>query len=106
METHRYNPQEDTNFCQTNKTSQIVREEILQRKWRWLGHTFRKTIASVTRHAITWNPQGKRRRGKPKITWQRSVESEMREMRIMGTIGMTGPIQRCLENSCGWSMHR
>jgi hypothetical protein len=39
----------------------------------------RKTV-SVTRHGITWNPQGKRRKGRPTITWQRSVESEMREM--------------------------
>jgi hypothetical protein len=56
-----------------------VREEILQRKWRWLWHTFRNTTASVRRHAITWSPQGKRR-GRPKITRQQSVESEMREI--------------------------
>jgi hypothetical protein len=43
------------------QSSQIaVREEILQRKWRWFGHTFRKSTTSVTRHAITWNPQGKK----------------------------------------------
>jgi hypothetical protein len=65
------------------QTSQIaVREEILQRKWRWLGHTFRKTTASVTRNPITWSPQGKRRRRRPKITWQRRVESEIREMNL------------------------
>jgi hypothetical protein len=57
-----------------------VREEILQKKWQWLLHTFRKITASVTRLAITWNPQGKRRRGRPKITWKRNVESEMREI--------------------------
>jgi hypothetical protein len=59
-----------------------MREEILQRKWRWLGHTFRKATVSVTRHAITWHPQGNRRRGRPKITWQRNVESEMMEISL------------------------
>jgi hypothetical protein len=51
------------------QTSQIaVREEIFQRKWRWLGHSIRKPTTSVTRHAITRNPKSKRSRGGPKIT--------------------------------------
>jgi hypothetical protein len=59
-----------------------VREENLQKKCRWLGNSFRETTASVTRHAIIWNQQGKRKRGRPKITWQRIVETEMREMNL------------------------
>ena len=29
--------------------------------------------------AISWAPEGKRRRGRPKTTWRRTVEREMRE---------------------------
>ena len=48
-----------------------IENEIKKRKWRWIGHTLRKPPESITRQAITWNPPGKRRRGRPRNTWQR-----------------------------------
>ena len=45
-----------------NKTNQLpVEIEIKRRKWRWIGHTLRKPTTSITRQALTWNPQGKRK---------------------------------------------
>ena len=41
-----------------------IENEIKKRKWRWIGHTLRKPPESITRQAITWNPPGKRRRGR------------------------------------------
>ena len=38
----------------------------LKRRWGWLGHTLRKPNTNITRQALTWNPQGKRKRGRPK----------------------------------------
>ena len=52
--------------------------QIRQRKWRWIGHTLRKSPSSITRQALTWNPQGKRKRGRPRNTWRRDSESELR----------------------------
>ena len=63
------------------KTNQLpVEIEIKRRKWRWIGHTLRKPTTSITRQALTWNPQGKRKRGRPRNTWRRDVESEARKM--------------------------
>ena len=63
------------------KTDQLpVEIEIKRRKWRWIGHTLRKPTTSITRQALTWNPQGKRKRGRPRNTWRRDVESEARKM--------------------------
>ena len=31
-----------------------------------------------TKNALHWTPEGKRKRGRPKITWRRTVEEEMR----------------------------
>ena len=31
------------------------------------------------KQALMWNPPGKRRRGRPRNTWRRSVESEMKK---------------------------
>lgn len=50
---------------------------IKRRKWRWIGHTLRKPQTSVTRIALDWNPQGKRRQGRPRNTWRRTVENEL-----------------------------
>lgn len=54
--------------------------EIKKRKWRWIGHTLRKPPTSITRKALSWNPQGKRRRGRPKNTWRRDLEADTRQM--------------------------
>ena len=55
-----------------------IREEITQRRWRWLGHTLRKPRNSITRQSLQWNPQGKRSRGRPRTTWRRNLEEEMK----------------------------
>ena len=57
-----------------------IENEIKKRKWRWIGHTLRKPPESITRQAITWNPPGKRRRGRPRKTWQRDTEKDTKEM--------------------------
>jgi len=53
-----------------------IGQQIMKRKWGWIGHTLRKPVSNVTRQALDWNPQGKRRVGRPKQTWRRSVEAE------------------------------
>ena len=54
---------------------QLAEDEILQRRWRWTGHTLRKPMTCITLQALTWNPLGKRKRGRPRITWRRSLEA-------------------------------
>ena len=53
-----------------------INQEIRKRKWGWIGHTLRKPGTNTTRQALEWNPQGKRKVGRPKQTWRRSVEDE------------------------------
>ena len=50
-----------------------VAKQILKRKWGWIGHTHRKPASSTTRQALTWNPQGKRKRGRPRNSWRRDT---------------------------------
>lgn len=49
---------------------------VLRRKWRWIGHTLRKSD-DIAKEALDWNPQGRRRRGRPKDTWKRSLERDL-----------------------------
>ena len=50
--------------------------QIRRHKCGWIGHTLRKPNSSVTRHALRWNPQGKRKQGRPSNSWRRTVDNE------------------------------
>ena len=45
-------------------------EEIGKRRWRWIGHTLRKENNCIPKKTLDWNLQGKRTRGKPRLTWR------------------------------------
>ena len=57
-----------------------VDQQIRRRKWGWIGHTLRKPASSTTRQALLWNPQGRRKRGRPRNSWRRDTEAVLREM--------------------------
>ncbi|KDR17276.1 hypothetical protein L798_08842 [Zootermopsis nevadensis] len=59
-------------------THQTKIQQIKERKWKWLGHTLRKEDESISKQVLDWNPQGARKRGRPSITWRRSIEKEAR----------------------------
>ena len=52
--------------------------QIKRRKWSWIGHTLRKEAGAIEKTALDWNPQGYRRSGRPKRTWRRTIEDEIR----------------------------
>ena len=56
--------------------------EIKRRKWGWIGHTLRKPATNTTRQVLSWNPQGKRKVGRPRQTWRRSVEEQLNAIGI------------------------
>ncbi|VDP53377.1 unnamed protein product [Schistosoma margrebowiei] len=51
------------------RTNQLPdEEEIRKRRWKWIGHI------------LTWNPEGKLKRGRPKNTLRREIEADMKMM--------------------------
>ena len=54
--------------------------EIMMRRWRWIGLTLRKPSTSITRQALSWNPQGKRKRGRPRNSWRRDLEADIKRL--------------------------
>ena len=68
-----------------DRTNQVrIEIEILKRRWVWLGHTSRTPNTNITRQALTWNPQGKRKGGRPKNKWRREVVSLRQTSRKRG----------------------
>ena len=55
-----------------------VSETIRERRWRYIGHILRREPSSHVRVALTWKPEGRRKKGRPKETWRRTVEREMK----------------------------
>ena len=63
------------------RTNQLpAADEIGRRRWRWIGHTLRKPLSNTTRQALTWNPQGKRSRGRPKNSWRRDLQADTKRL--------------------------
>jgi hypothetical protein len=76
---------------------QPVDQDVLQRRWRWIGHTLRKPASNITRQSLTWNPQGKRKRGRPRNTWRRDLDADAKQM------GKTwGQLERLAQNRDAW----
>ena len=78
-----YWPEKISNMEVWARTGQgCVLQEIARCKWNWIGHTLRKPTSDITRQALEWNPQGKRKVGRPVKTWRRSVEEELKQANI------------------------
>jgi hypothetical protein len=64
-------------------TQQIpISSEIKIRKWKWIGHTLRKDKNNFTRQGLDWNPQGKRRKGRPRVTWKRTFLAKIQQQNV------------------------
>ena len=53
-------------------------DEVKQKRWRWLGRVLHRDRNSLLPAALTWTPPGKRKRGRPRRNWSRTVEEKMR----------------------------
>ncbi|VDP47792.1 unnamed protein product [Schistosoma margrebowiei] len=74
-------PDTISNSLLWERTNQLpAEEEIRKRRWKWIGHTLRKSSNCITRQALTWNPEGKRKRGRPNNTLRRIIEADMKTM--------------------------
>jgi len=58
-----------------------IENQIKRRKWNWIGHTLLKETGAIEKTALDWNPQGYRSRGRPKRTWRRTIEDQIRSTR-------------------------
>ena len=74
-------PQVISNIDLWERTGQLpLNTQILRRKFKWIGHTLRRPTFEVQRQALTWNLEGTRRRGAPRLTWRRKLKNELEYM--------------------------
>ena len=56
-----------------------IESEICNRRWKWIGHVLRKEAGNITKTALRWTPEGKRKKGRPKETYRRTIEKELKK---------------------------
>jgi hypothetical protein len=61
-----------------NHPTEANRKSDKRRKWNCIGHILRKEAGAIEKTALDRNPQGYRRRGRPKRTWRRTIQDEIR----------------------------
>ncbi len=69
-----------------------LRDEVERRRWKFIGHILQDPNNDCD-VALTSAPEGKRKRGRPKTTWRRTVESEGHKM--AGRNGKLGKDSSC-----------
>ncbi|VDO52926.1 unnamed protein product [Schistosoma margrebowiei] len=75
-------PDTISNSLLWERTNQLpTEEEIRKRRWKSIGHTLRKSSNCIAKQALTWNPEGKRKSGRPKKTlrWEIEIKHEKEE---------------------------
>lgn len=76
-----YWPQKVTNEEVRSRAGiEKVSDTIKRRRWKWLGHVLRMGNTRHAKIAISWTPDGRRKRGRPKETWRRTIERERKDL--------------------------
>ncbi|KAI8506373.1 hypothetical protein Bbelb_158000 [Branchiostoma belcheri] len=50
---------------------------ITERRMRYAGHVFRMTSDRHAKTSMFWKSEGKRKRGRPKLTWRRTLQKDL-----------------------------
>ena len=53
---------------------------IRRRRWKWLGHVLRMRAGEDVKTALRWTPDSRRKAGRPRETWRRTVLREGAEV--------------------------
>ena len=60
--------------------TETISEPVRKRRWAWMGHVLRMDNSCLPRVVLTWALEGKRKRGRRKETWRRTLEKERMAM--------------------------
>lgn len=89
-------------ICNIYWHNKITNEELYKNtegknhRVRWLGHVPRMPSDRIPNIALRWTPTGKRKRGRPKTTWRRTMTKEL------GELGLTrGEVQATAQDRVG-----
>ena len=59
-----------------------VSDIIQERRLRWFGHVARMNECRFPKQTMDWQPRGKRKRGRPKLTWKETLSKDLKQIDI------------------------
>jgi hypothetical protein len=57
----------------------IVIKYIKTKQMQWYGHVQRMGEGRLSKEVLKWRPSGRRKRGRPKLTWAEGIRGMMEE---------------------------
>jgi len=57
--------------------------DIKTKQLQWYGHVQRMEVGKLTKEVMKWCPPGRRKRGRPKHTWEEGIRGLMGEKGLM-----------------------
>lgn len=57
-------------------------DDINTKQLRWYGHVQRMSEERLPKQILTWTPHGRRKRGRPRLSWREGINREMREREL------------------------
>ncbi|XP_057670224.1 uncharacterized protein LOC130902259 [Diorhabda carinulata] len=61
------------------KVQHTITEDIRMNQLRWYGHVQRMPEDRIPKQILNWAPQGRRKRGRPRLSWREGIEKDIRE---------------------------
>ena len=58
-------------------------DDIKTKPPQWCGHVQRMEEGRLPKEVMKWSPSGRRKRGRPKLTWTEGIRGLMGEKRLM-----------------------
>ena len=58
-------------------------EDIKTKQLKWYGHVKRMEEGRLPKKVMRWSPPGRRKRGRPKLTWAEEIRGLMEEKGLM-----------------------
>ena len=67
-------------LTEIDKFNLYILNQTRQKRLRWLGHVLKMDRSSIPKIALRWTPAGKSPRGRPKTTWRKTIENELKSL--------------------------
>ena len=58
-------------------------DDIKTKQLQWYGHVQRMEEGRLPKEVMKWSPPGRRKRGRPKLTWAEGIRGLMEEKGLM-----------------------
>jgi hypothetical protein len=68
--------------CERNLTRSLL-DDIKIKQLQWYGHVQRMEEGGLPKEVMKWCPPGRRKPGRPKLTWAEGIRGLMGEKRLM-----------------------